>query len=370
MLPPMNPTTLAPSIVTRDPALAADRGARDASPLAITPLDAEPIGPADPFAADAFVSPRALPEMAPPSAASSRPPLNIHSAIDDVATMLGGLMVGRNPYFSKSIDSPTLLAHVAAIKVEVPPIEGCGEVDVVADTLVGKLSAAFFVAQWKGSDYPTIIYHPGTREKAFDFGPFATNSFKGILLDSKPPIEANLIVVRAPFHELSSRAYQQKVAELSNYAAMVATSTALIEALVSSLKAGGSRRVLVSGLSIGGFITNLHRAQYNSADCYVPLLAGARLGELFSEGDFRRLTGALGKSHPERLHEVLDFEEAYKKVSTDNVRPLLGRFDGLIEYESQRHCYGNTSIRVLDRGHVAGPAAPLREHLLRALNEP
>ena len=64
-------------------------------------------------------------------------------------------------------------------------------------------------------------------------------------------------------------------------AMLLSVSVKLIEALVQYLKSEGNGKIMVLGISLGGWVTNLHRSFYNSADIYVPIFAGAALGEVF-----------------------------------------------------------------------------------------
>jgi hypothetical protein len=102
-----------------------------------------------------------------------------------------------------------------------------------------------------------------------------------VLMGYRQPIPANLIMLRAPFHRASSD-YMARVVGLSSFVAMLAVPVVLVEQLINSLKQKAVHRVLVTGISLGGWVTNLHRTYFNSADRYVPLLAGAALaaGEL------------------------------------------------------------------------------------------
>jgi hypothetical protein len=62
---------------------------------------------------------------------------------------------------------------------------------------------------------------------------------------------------------------------------MLAASAALIEALIQQCRQQGVGPIIISGISLGGFVTNLHHACFNSADAYAPLLAGPLLEDTF-----------------------------------------------------------------------------------------
>jgi hypothetical protein len=160
--------------------------------------------------------------------------------------------------------------------------------------------------------------------------------------------------------------------DLENFVGMLGASVGLLDALsrrARELTDGGP--VVVSGISLGGWVVNLHRACFDSADRYVPMLAGTALGATFTSSVYRKLTAASARRRPERLREVLDFEDAFAVVEADDCEPLLARYDRIVEYDRQRPGYGGMSATVLDKGHVSGSLATgtLRNHVLGALSE-
>jgi hypothetical protein len=226
------------------------------------------------------------------------------------------------------------------------------------------------VSQLKGMDYPTILYHHGNNERPFDFSKYAKNSFKSIFRDAPEPVEANIIALRAPFHNQSLKHYQQKVADLSHFIAMLCTSVEMVEGIIQKLREEGyAAPILLSGISLGGWVTNLHRTYHNSADIYTPLLAGAALDDLFTQSIYRKMAGKAGRKNPGTLSNTLNFEADFEKIKDDNVSPLLGRYDQFIRYERQKTCYGNRTIQVIDKGHVTSLLNPnlLRNHVLSLL---
>ena len=294
--------------------------------------------------------------------------MNKHILLDNLTAIIASISSGKNKFFSKSIDSQSYSEYLQNINLEIPAVkEGIHE--IVADTPAGKLDTAFYVAQLKGKEYPIVIYHHGNNERPFDFSRFAKNTFKNIFIDSPQPIDANIIAIRAPFHDLSVKEYQKKVSYLSNFTAMLSVSVKLINELILKLKKEYPLPVMVSGISLGGWITNLHRTYFNSADMYVPLLAGAALGDLFTDSIYRKMTGTPARENPDAVRKVLNFESDFKKIEDDNVFPLLGRFDQFIQYERQKKCYGQRSINVLEKGHVTSALAAdaLRQHILTCL---
>ncbi|MBN1763525.1 MAG: hypothetical protein JW878_10730 [Methanomicrobia archaeon] len=297
--------------------------------------------------------------------------MNVHAILDIITVSLSGAALRSHKFFSRSIECPSLVEHLDNTVVQLPEIAGQGKYEVGADTLVGNLDPAFYITQWKGDEYATILYHHGSNERPFDFRRGSPTTFKNIFLRTKQPIQANLIALCAPFHRTSITYYVTKLGDLANFVAMLSVSVKVIDELVLYLKQRQCPRVMVSGISLGGWITNIHRAYYNTADVYVPLLAGAALGDIFTTSIYRKMTGRLAQENPAVLRRVLDFENAFKQVETDNVYPLLARHDQIIRYDRQRPCYGERRITTLEKGHVTAALVPgdLRAHILARLDD-
>jgi hypothetical protein len=257
------------------------------------------------------------------------------------------------------VESPPLAEHIDAVEQPTIILAGEGLYEWSADTLVGELTTAVRIAQWLGDDYPTIIHHHGTNEQPFDM------SFKQLLPHQKQSIPANLIVVRAPFAG-SLKEFTQGIRTLTNYAAMLAVSVQVIEAVIAHCQSRGVPATVVTGISLGGFVTNLHHAFFNSATFYKPLLAGAAMGAIFTESVYSKLVDPSALARKDAILDLLNFEDAFARRDHGNVFPLMGRYDQFIEYERQKRAYGNQPIAVLDKGHVTGALAytEMRQHIL------
>lgn len=295
--------------------------------------------------------------------------MNHHELIDHLAVHLSTLVQGRYQFFSARLESPRLAVHLEAVRLHLPRIAGTGMYEVRVETLVGRLTPAFCIVQWLGKEYPTILWHHGNAERPFEFRRFSHTSFNQIFLRANGPLPVNLIALAAPFHRRSLILYAEQLRDLAKFGAMLAVSTRLVEALISYVKARTASRVMVAGISLGGWVTNLHRAYYNTADLYVPLFAGAALDEVFTASLYRHLTGRLALEHPEQLKKVLNFEPEFTRKSENNVFPLLARHDQIVPFARHRLCYGNQPITVLEKGHITASLAhhALRQHLLEQL---
>lgn len=298
--------------------------------------------------------------------------MNRHELVDVASVRLAGLLLGDSKVFSRSVESPPVGEVVEGARIPaVDAVDVVGSDDgrvrpVDVETQVGTFEAAYLPWRWLGPHRPTVLYHHGSGERPFDFGRFGTNSVRRLFAGGAFDLPVNLVALRAPFHGGSTRAYARAMGELSNFVGMVAASTALVEALRSGLVEAGCPAVTVSGISLGGYVANLHRTYRGGADRYVPLLAGAALGEMFVSSTYRWMTGERARADPDRLRRLLDFEDAFGAVDSEDCAPLLARFDRIVEYDRQRRSYAGMDVGVIEKGHTTGALAT---GLLRAYLE-
>lgn len=292
-----------------------------------------------------------------------------HGVIDVTAVTAAALLV-RDRFFSQSLSSEPIGDVIHNTEVEVGQLKPGVVQNVTATTPVGEFRAAYLVYQWQGIDVPTLLFHHGSGENPFDFGRFSSNTF-GTLFENADAFDINLIAVRAPFHEESNRGYIHSMGKLENFIGMLATSTALTQALADRLREDSCPAVFTAGISLGGFVVNLHRAYHGHLDGYIPLLAGARLDELFLSSVYRKLTAESARANPAALKAALDFEAAFTAVDTDDCRPLLARYDRIVEFDTQHQSYNQLDTTVLEKGHVTGALATdaLRAHIRQSLTE-
>jgi hypothetical protein len=292
--------------------------------------------------------------------------MNPHALLDLLSIRAAALSKFR--FFSSSIDGPSFAEHLAAVELDLPIIQGEGYYEIPARSLVGTLDPAFHIAQWRGSEFPILIYHHGNNERPFDYGAASKNTFKAILLSKKDTIPANLITLRAPYHR-SLKDYTREMTHLSNFVAMLAVSTALVASLVRMAHERLISPIVVAGISLGGWVTNLHRAYFGSADAYVPILAGAALEDVFLESAYQILTGENARTNPDVIRQTLNFELQFLQAPESNVFPLLARHDQIIRLERQRLSYAKHPIAIINKGHVTTTLTSdrLRAHILKRL---
>jgi len=291
--------------------------------------------------------------------------MNKHILIDRLTAATGALLAGKHRYFSRSIDSPTLLETAAGLRIEPPELAAPGRRELVVSTPVGDADPAYEVVQWAGEGKPALIFHHGNNERPYDYRRTAKNTFRGLFPNAGALPGVTLINLRAPFHNGTLGQYMRTIGSLQAFVTMIAVSTALVEALVTDLRRRGSPHVAVSGISLGGWVANLHRAVFDSASCYVPIFAGAALSGVFLDSEYSRLTAPEALGQAQTLCRVLDFEERFRRVPDRNVFPLLARHDQFVRFDRQSLSYDGHPVEAIEAGHVTGSLshAELRRHL-------
>jgi hypothetical protein len=240
--------------------------------------------------------------------------------------------------------------------------------EVTVTTMLGPLRVGVLVAHDPGGQGPVVITHHGNNERAFDLRGRAKNYLNRALLSDPTPLDATLIVLRAAHHDGPLREYTRIAGDLSRWMAMLAASTATIGALVTRHGTEAARPTLVTGLSLGGWVANLHRAFHGTAGLYVPMLAGAHLGRQLFDSSYRVMVSRAARANADRLRTLLDFGTEFR-LATAPVAPLLARHDRFARPQDQLEDYADRPVEFLETGHVgAALAGPLlRSHVLRHL---
>ncbi len=297
------------------------------------------------------------------------PKLNPHDLIDRLGATLGGIVYRKDRLFGKSLESPPLREAVPETHTRAAAFDTGVWQQVTAKGPAGSLDAAYLVYRWQGFNVPSLLYIHGSGEQPHKFSRFSDNSFQKIFArDDKH--EMNLILLMAPFHEGSQGEYIKKLGYLNNYVGMLATTTALLDALANRLQKEGCPAVYAAGFSLGGWVLNLHRAFYGTGiNLYVPMCAGTKPSAVFVSSHYRKLTAAKALQHSELLEELLDFHKEFSANKTKDCYPLLFRYDRLIELKTQAQAYEGMELKIIDKGHFTGQqaAGAMREHILRSI---
>ncbi len=297
--------------------------------------------------------------------------MNRHELLDRLTCRIGGMAAGEKKFFAKSISKESLKNVIESIEMKLPEFVGEGVYKVQGKTEESEIQGDFMVYQWLGDDYPTLIYHHGNNEQPFNFGKTAKNTFRDIIKNRKDQLGTNVILLRAPFHDQGLKEYTVKITEGRNFIAMLAFSAVLTDHLVKALKEKTGKPVAVAGFSLGGWVTNLHKAYFDEADLYIPMAAGALLGEIFLTSRYQALAGQPALDDPEELRRILNFQEDFLVKPQENLYPLLGKYDQIIEYDVQKSSYPECTINVAEKGHVtaATDGDLLYAHLQKSLDQ-
>lgn len=297
--------------------------------------------------------------------------MNKHILFDKLTVAAASFVAGKKKFFSKSAESLTFKELIQEIDIETPDFKGENTYELILKSKKGNLNAAFKIEKWLGFNYPTIIYHHGNNERPFDYGKRAKNSFFKIFVKSRDDFNANLIVVRAPYHDCSLKEYQEKMTILENFMMMITCSVKINEAIIKKIREKSQTPVYTCGISLGGWVTNLHRSLYNTSTFYIPLLAGTFLGELFAESEYRKLTGKAALENLENVRRLLNFNELFLKIKKQNVYPLLAEYDQFIEFRIQKESYRGIDVRIIKTGHITAllNLEIIRKHIFAIVNK-
>lgn len=284
----------------------------------------------------------------------------LHESIDHLHIATVRLAVPRA--FRHGTTSRSLGEHLDAVRLATPPLATQKSYRLTADTLVGPLDCGYQVRLGPRPDLPVLIYHHGIAEMPYD------KSFRGIF--GGRAISAHLVVLQAPFHR-TWLTVSKGLTTLNQFMAMCAVSITMMEAVRRLFLDYGAPRCLVSGISLGGFLTLMHHLFVGTADRYAPLLAGPDLAHTMLATPFVRLLNPEIQAQTEHLQTLLDFRQAFQASETRHILPLLARYDLDMPYQHLQACYRNSQVptATLDRGHITGSIAfsALRQHLLSCL---
>ena len=290
----------------------------------------------------------------------------LYGLIDRAVITLSSLIMFRKRYFRKSVESPDFADQIRYVSVQLPEINGRGFYEATGDTLFSSQTATVAILQWMGSEYPSIIYQYGYMERVFDFYPVRDNQFKKIFFpDREPPIQANVISIRTMV-DGDTAEHIENMGHLSEFIASLCFYTKVNEALVQQLNKTPDARVILLGTGFGGTVVNLHRTYFNSANAYIPLFSGAAVGSVFTESDYRSMTGKKARKNKVQLDYRLNFDFDFRRRQTMNVYPMLGAYDRIAVEKTQRLAYGITPVEIINKGHYTGinDYASIRRHLL------
>ena len=170
--------------------------------------------------------------------------MNKHIILDNLTAKIGGIAAGKKKFFSQNCTSYSFKELIEKTIINIPLFDSEGTYEIKAKTLAGELDTAYKVEKWLGPEYPTILFHHGNNERPFDYSKSAKNTFYTIFVKSKADFKANLIVVRAPFHNSSLKEYRSKMVDLKNFMAMISTSVKMNEVLISDIRKSSDKIII------------------------------------------------------------------------------------------------------------------------------
>jgi len=272
--------------------------------------------------------------------------LNTHILKDKLFLTLINLL--GKPFFSRSVDSAPFQDHLDALALELPRLDRDGAfMRVPADGLAGPMEAGLRVVHDAGAEAPVVIYHQGGGEIPFDYTISAA-------YPSGTPSGTTVIAVKTPFQTTQDE-LRERFVDFNNYVAMIACVVKLTEALIQSPEISRAACKVVSGYSLGGFVSGRHHVVYNTADAYVPFVSGTAHAEIF----FTTVKAAAkARRNPEMLRSRLNFTEAWRQADNSNVFPVLGRYDQLNRLSVQGPSYAGTPFDLWSGGHLHGARNP------------
>lgn len=290
--------------------------------------------------------------------------MNRHIFIDRLITWLGSLVGEGVRFFRNGTESQPLETLVGRISVISGQHSGSyqagAEYPVTFETPMGRVETRYKVLTWNDALRSTLLFHHGSGDLPYD------NRIGKILSGDDKPLPANVIALSAPFNT-SKKEYIEAVGTLERFAHLVAVSARLFEHLVSELRDRSRERIVISGISLGGWIANLHHGMFNTASEYRPVFAGAAMDDLFFHSPYRNLTSRTARSEEETIRRVLNFEDLFLRSPRENVYPLLAVFDQYVRFDRQRSCYLPDHITTMEAGHITGSIRhrELKEFLAR-----
>jgi hypothetical protein len=284
--------------------------------------------------------------------------LNAQVLQDRLHLQIGRL--GSRPFFRHGLDTPPLEEHLRIVDFKLPRMQRPGREEFAAATLAGELRAALRLYAAGGPAAPVLIYH-------HDLGEIPPGRTLELMFARNHECDLTIYVIEAPFHR-SAREAKLATLSLHDYLSMIAVLILATERLIEIRCVAEAPLRTVAGFGQGGTVANRHHMLYDSADLYLPFMAGTAPAETFLPREYRT---AAARNHAGYVRERLNFDAAWGQRSHDNVFPVLGSADYINRFDPQSRSYGETPIEVWNTGHIAATKQPgrMREKILKHLSE-
>ena len=287
--------------------------------------------------------------------------MNAHAWLDTAALAAGSLYGDSVKFFREGTDSESLFRVARRTTAEFSGGMTCGEYHIPVTCSSQEGTARFSLISYQDPRLPLLIFCHGSGEHDY------TRRIKRILPD-RMRAKFNLAAISIPCNR-NLKEYLHGIGSLERFCFLIASSVAVAEQVRIFYQSKGASRVILSGISLGGWVTNLHAALHGTMDEYRPICAGAALDDLFTSSEYRKMAARKVKGQEVRLYEVLNFEREFSDCDRTHVHPLLARYDQYIRYERKKVCYLPKKVRIIDKGNgtTAMDYRALQEFLLEAV---
>lgn len=270
--------------------------------------------------------------------------MNVHAWLDTAALAAGSLYGDSVKFFREGVKSDSLYQIARRTTAEFSGGTICGQYHVPVHYFTLEGTSRFSLISYEDPKDPLLIFCHGSGEHEY------TSRIKRILPEAERR-GFNLAAISIPYNR-NLKEYLHGIGSLERFSFLIASSVATAEQVRSFYQSKGASRVILSGISLGGWVTNLHAALHGTMDEYRPICAGAALDDLFTSSEYRKMAARNVKGQEVRLHEVLNFEREFSDCDRTHVHPLLARYDQYISYERQKGCYLQQNVRIIEKGHV------------------
>ncbi len=287
--------------------------------------------------------------------------MNIHVLTDKLAIEKARLAGKKKRYFREEIESASIKEHIKATHIEIHDIDFKGENMIDAITAQGSVNCFFKVTHWRGFDFPTLLFTHYRGDRPY------YRRLESLFVPGEYSYDFNMIATGSPFN-YDHWEYVKAMGRLCGYVRKLAVTAVLNERILQYLKKLSRKKIVVAGTSFGGWVSNVHKAYFNTADEYRPILAGTKPDEMFLNSYFNRMVAECVQLFAKKVSNALDFDLDFRISGNDNVFPLLAKYDQFVEYEKQKGCFRPENITLVDKGHHTAlqDKRLIRKHILKA----
>lgn len=281
--------------------------------------------------------------------------MNRHRMIDATYNRVSRVVV-RTP-FPGGIESESIATHLAAIDLTLPDTLGRAPTPVDVRHLRGDAKVQLAVLRWVDDAAPTVIHHHGTGQRDF------VKAARALWDQETSRKDVNLIALGGAFHE-DRQTLMTRIKSVEGWVLLHTIGTVLLDRVLGHPQLAASSCRVATGFSLGGTIAYHHHLFYGSADAYLPIASGYRVGDVMLNSTHR------GRATPEvsmavRAH--LNLPGSLDRSSGPPILPVLGRHDTLNDSVVQAAELGD-EIEWWDCGHISGAGTSMAPAATQSLD--